>query len=131
MANEIQQKYRAAIAVMASNAAAADVMAAGAQTEVDNSHATTGGGNKARLEIDVTVAPSTATYIELYVEEGDATGVLSAPRLVAIFENVGTSADKYTAWVDDIAQFTEWTWKPIGYAVTAALSITLQLPEVQ
>lgn len=120
------QKYLAEIAgAQASAAATADTFSAGAQTVIDSVavSANAEGCTDLAIELDVTVAPSTATSVDVYKEESIDGTNYGEPKYVCTLSNVGTSAQEYTEEIKVTAPFMKLKWKPIGYNMTAVLNV--------
>lgn len=106
--------YRAAITAQSSQAGTAATRVTAGQTEVKASPAgNADGANELIVTLDVTVAPASDGYVDLYIEEGKATGVYSAPRRVGRFLNVlSAGADTYTLHLYDVPEFSVLSWTP-------------------
>ena len=132
MANEIRNKYRTAVAVQASAAASAGVLSAGTQTVLDNTSSGNGAGcAAATFYLTVTTAPTSQASAELYVETSIDGTNYSEPRVAGVFSAIKTAAADYACDVDSIPRYSKWSWKPIGYAMTAKLDAMPIVPEVQ
>ena len=105
-----------------SQAGTADTEVTAGTTEIDvGTGSNAAGAHLLKFELDVTSAPSTATRVDLYLNEGNTTGTYSAPRYVGSFVNIGTSADLYSLTIPVEFEFATTSWIPIGYNLTATL----------
>lgn len=119
-------KYYSSITAQASAAITADTLSAGTKTQIDLTATNPKGAHALLFEIDVTVAPSTAAYAEVWCEPLQHDGVgNSAPfRCARVPVPIATSSDKYTCeFVGAIPEKANYMIKAIDYDFTAALSV--------
>lgn len=124
------QSFRSQIAAQASAAAAADTFSAGSQTVVSMlTGANAEGAYNHHVELDVSSAPTTATYAELWISESNDGGTsYAAYKYVGTFEDIGTTPDKYSVDIEVFAPTCKFKWKPIDYGMTAALNVRPSYP---
>ena len=120
----MSQTWGSQITAQSSQTGTADTRVTAGQTELDNDS----GGNIAgavdlSVELDVTTPPSTATHVKLYAEYWQNSTKWSEPKHVGTFRNVGTAAQEYHENVAVVAVKTKLSWEPIGYGLTATLSV--------
>ena len=120
-------RYDAAVTAQASAAITADALSAGAKTEISlASGGNADGAHALEFEIDVTSAPATAGYGEVWCEPLQHDGVgNSAPfRCARVPVQITTSADKYMCgFSGDIPEKANYIIKAIDFGFTAALSV--------
>lgn len=123
------QTFRAVVIAQASAAAAADVFSAGAETALDlQASGNAEGAYEAALELNVTVAPSTATYAEAWVAESVDGTTYGEYKYLCTFSNIGTAAARYTKHVQLNSPLAKIKWKPIAYGATATLNARPSYP---
>lgn len=119
-------RYIADLMAQASAAITADTLSAGTTTEISlASGGNANGAHALEFEIDVTVAPSTAAYAEVWCEplQHDGAGNSAPFRCARVPVPIATSADKYLCeFVGAIPEKANYLIKAIGYDFTAALS---------
>lgn len=120
-------RYTANVTAQASAAITANTLSTGTKTEISlASSGNADGAHALMFELDVTVAPSTAAYAEVWCEPLQHDGVgNSAPfRCARVPVPIATSADKYTCeFVGAIPEKGNYLIKAIDYDFTAALSV--------
>ena len=123
------QTWLTSVAVQSSQAGTADTRVTAGTTNLD----TTDTGNadeayEAVIELNVTTAPSTATFAKLYMEESEDDTNFGAPKVIGAFLNIGTSAGRYTVRVYDLPPLARFTWEPVAFNMTATMNARPSVP---
>ena len=120
-------RYRAAITAQASAVIAGDALSSGSKTQVSLAGAGNADGAHAlQFEIDVTAAPPTEGYCEVWCEplHHDGVGVGAPFRCARVPIQITTVADKYTCEFDGaIPEKANYIIKAIDFGFTASLSV--------
>lgn len=120
-------RYFADLTAQASAAITADTLSAGAKTEISlASSGNVDGAHALEFQLDVTTAPTTAGYAEVWCEPLKHDGVgHSAPfRCAAVSVAIATSADTYTCeFAGAIPEKANYIIKAIDHGFTAALTV--------
>ena len=116
-----------AVTAQASAAITADALSTGTKTEIDTTSSGNANGVHAlEFEIDVTVAPTTAGYAEIWCEplQHDGTGNSAEFRISKVPIQIATSADKYLCFYDGvIPEKANYIIKAMDFGFTASLSV--------
>lgn len=120
-------RYDTALTAQASAAITADALSGGTKTEISLVAAGNADGAHAlEFEIDVTSAPATAAYAEVWCEplQHDGAGNSAPFRCARVPVQIATSADKYTCQFDGaIPEKANYLIKAIDFTFTASLSV--------
>ncbi len=123
------QSFRAQATAQSSQAGTADTLVTAGQTVLDLlASGNAEGAYTLHFELDVTVAPSTATFVECYIEESHDDTTYSAPRLIRSWRGITTSADRYAIAIDVSSPYVKVSWKPIGFGLTATVRVRPSYP---
>ena len=121
------QRYTTAVTAQASAAISADSLSTGTKTQISlASGGNADGAYALEFEIDVTSAPTTAGYAEVWCEplQHDGVGDSAPFRCARVPIQIATSADKYLCEFDGgIPEKANYIIKAIDYGFTASLSV--------
>lgn len=122
----MSQSFKTGFVAQSSQAGTADTRVTAGQTTIDikSASANAEGAHDLLFELDMTVAPSTATYVKCYMEYSQDNSKWSAPKYVGVFSDVGTAAEEYQLMVAALAPYQRVSWEPVGYGLTAVINCT-------
>jgi len=116
------QTFRSQVTAQSSQAGTADTRVTAGTTVLNSESAgNADGAYEVLVELNVTSAPSTATYAKLYVEESNDGTNYATPKVVGVFLGIGTSAGRYSVRLHNVSPKMRLTWEPIGYNMTATM----------